>query len=280
MIANETRISIVTPSFGQAEYLEAALESVARQTFDGTIEHIIVDGGSTDGSVALLSSRHDVKWVSEPDRGQSDALNKGFALATGDIIGWLNADDFYLEGSLQAVADIFNRQPEVDVVYGDCAFVDGSGRLTRLKAEHSFSPFVLSYFGCYIPTTATFFRRRLLENGALRIQEEFHYVMDYDLFMHLGKAGATFAWLPQALAAFRWHDQNKSLDSTRRIAERMTVQDGYYIRPRSAWSRRLAYLVARGAHLMMKLTNGSLRRQRQWTVRKGESLQWWERAQP
>lgn len=278
MIAKRPCISIVTPSFGQAEYLGDALDSVASQTYEGVVEHIIIDGGSTDGTLALLSSRPGVTWVSEPDRGQSDALNKGFAMASGDIIGWLNSDDFYLVGALQMVADVFAQQPDVDVVYGDCAFVDGSGRLTRLKAEHGFSRFVLAYFGCYIPTTATFFRRRLLENGTLRILEEYHYVMDFELFMHLGNEGAHFSWLPQTLAAFRWHGQNKSLDTTQRIAERMLVQDLYRVKPRSAFGRRLTHLLARCVHVAMKITNGSIRRQREWALLKGERLQWWEKA--
>ncbi|MBU4555318.1 MAG: hypothetical protein KJ747_00400, partial [Actinobacteria bacterium] len=157
-------------------------------------------------------------------------------------------------------------------------FVDGSGRYMRLKAEHKFSPFVLSYFGCYIPTTSTFFRGSLLDGGALRINEEYHYVMDFELFMHLSKSGVRFHWLPQTLAAFRWHEQNKSLDSAKRIAERMLVQDAYCIRPKSLIGRRVAYALARVIHVAMKFASGSLARQRNSAQLEGKSLLWWDRV--
>lgn len=269
-------ISIVTPSYNQMRYLQDALDSVRCQRYAGRVDHIIIDGGSTDGSVELLAARADTDWVSEPDEGQSDALNKGFARATGDIIGWLNSDDFYLDGAFQAVSQVFEEHPEVDVVFGDCIFVDGDGRATRLKAEHAFSRVVLRYVGCFIPSTSTFFRRRLVDEGMLRLGEELHYVMDYELFMRLDSKGVRIRWIGKNLAAFRWHEENKSLDAACRVLERESVQDLYGVWPRSSASRGVAYRVVRVIHLFMKLLSGALIRQIAWHRRRGESLVWWD----
>lgn len=268
-------ISIVTPSYDQVRFLGDALTSVRCQRYEGRVEHIVIDGGSSDGSVELMASLPGLVWVSEPDEGQSDALNKGFERATGDIIGWLNSDDFYLEGAFEVIADVFDRYPNVDVVFGDCVFVDSVGRATRLKAEHAYSRLVLRYVGCFIPSTATFFRRRLVEDGMLRLRNDLHYVMDYELFMRLDSAGVQMRWVGEDLAAFRWHEENKSLDATRRIHERELVQTMYDVWPKSSRARRAAYTVVRPIHLLMKLFSGALGRQFRWRWRRGESLTWW-----
>lgn len=268
------KVSIVTPSYNQAKYLREAIDSVANQDYEGQIEHLVIDGGSTDESVAVLQAVPTVRWVSERDRGQSDALNKGLSKATGEIIGWLNADDYYLQGAVRSAVEYLALHPEVDVVYGDCAFVDAEGRVLRLKAEHGFSRWVLTHFGCYIPSTATFFRRKLVDSGDLRLVEDLHFVMDYELYLHLASVGARFAWLPKSLAAFRWTDSNKSLDVKRRVTERHQVQDRYAVRPRGASARAAMFQVSRSVHLLMKLLSGSLERQQRWKSRRGQQLDW------
>ncbi len=266
--------SIITPSLNQCAYLQDALESVRLQRGGGSVEHIVVDGGSTDGTVDLLRSSS-ATWVSEPDEGQSDALNKGFALARGQVIGWLNADEFYLPGALQAAAEVFARHPEVDVVYGDCLFADADGRLTRLKAEHAYCRALLAYYGCYIPTAATFFRRRLLDAGRLWVSAEYHYLMDWDLFLRLARDGTRMMRIPRPLAVFRWTAENKSLDADARWRERNAIQDSFGVVPRNRSARKVCYAGARGFHLLWKALNGALIEQVRWSRRRGESLKWW-----
>lgn len=268
-------ISIVTPSYGQAAFLPAAVESVRAQRGGISVEHLVIDGGSTDGTVEYLREQPDVTWVSEPDRGQSHALNKGFAMARGGIIGWLNADDFYLDGAFQRVVEFMDANPDVAVVYGDCVFVDEAGSVVRAKIEHGFSRFVLRHYGCFIPSTATFFRRELFDRGLLFIEEDLHYVMDWDLFLRLESAGASFAYLPEPLAAFRWHADNKSLDDDRRLAERESIQLAAGVRPRARAGRKLTTRIARGVHLGMKLLSGGLASQAAWKRRAGEDMTWW-----
>src|SRR5579862_3094597 len=139
---NRPDLSVITPSYNCAEFIEDALQSVARQE-RVAVEHIIVDGASTDGTADIVRPHPGLRWVSEPDRGQSDAINKGFRLAAGELVGWLNADDYYLPGSLAAIAEAGRQHPEADIIYGDCVFVDGEGRLLRSKVEHSFDRGIL-----------------------------------------------------------------------------------------------------------------------------------------
>ena len=133
------KISIITPSFNQAAFLKETINSILSQEVSLEKEHIIVDGGSTDGSLEYLKSLDDrIRWISEPDRGQADAVNKGVRMATGEIIGWLNSDDLYLQGALQAVADHFRDHPECRWAYGRCRIIDSSGKerwkwITRYK---------------------------------------------------------------------------------------------------------------------------------------------------
>src|SRR5258707_11139569 len=144
------RITVVTPSFNQGRFIEEAIESVVEQNFS-SVEHLIVDGGSNDETLNILKQRSEaptwkhVKWVSEPDSGQSAALNKGFRLATGEIIGWLNSDDRYRAGCFEAVAQAFALNPEVDIVYGDYTVIDETGSVVKTCREIEFNRLVLNY---------------------------------------------------------------------------------------------------------------------------------------
>ncbi len=221
-------ISIVTPSFNQAEYLREALDSVACQDYPA-LEHLVFDGQSTDGSAQLLneySHRPDAShlhWVSEKDDGQSDALNKGFRAARGDVIGWLNADDRYLPGCFRSVAEFFERNPDVDLVYGDFRWIDTAGRVLQVRREIAFSRFVLMYHHVlFVPSTATFIRRRIFEEGNF-LDLSYHYAMDFEFFLRLSQGGYHFRHLAKLLADFRWQRESKSsrgVEPQRREVER------------------------------------------------------------
>lgn len=207
--------SIVTPSLNQGEYLPEALQSVACQNYPA-LEHLVFDGGSTDSSVRMLAAlsgspewRH-LRWVSRPDRGQSDALNQGFRQARGDVFGWLNADDRYLPGCFETVARFFTHHPEVDIVYGDYRWIDQCGTVMQVRREIGFSRFVLMYHHVlFVPSTATFLRRRIFDQGNF-LDPTYHYAMDFEFFLRLSQQGCKFRHLPKMLADFRWQTANKS----------------------------------------------------------------------
>jgi glycosyltransferase involved in cell wall biosynthesis len=214
-----TRISIVTPSFNQGRFLSEAMESVRLQSHPD-VEHLILDGASNDGTIALLRGLDGkdewshVRWLSRADGGQSAALNKGFRLASGDIVGWLNSDDRYRPGCFDQVVKAFDQNPEVDIFYGDYTLMDEDGTIQRVRREIEFNPFILLYHRVlYIPTTATFFRQRVFEEGHL-LKEDLHYAMDYEFFLRLTAADYCIQHIPCVLADFRVHPQSKSSRGT------------------------------------------------------------------
>jgi glycosyltransferase involved in cell wall biosynthesis len=209
------KISIVTPSYNQQAFIKAALESVKNQKYP-LVEHLVYDGGSADGTVEILQALsgkpgwEHLHWVSESDKGQSDALNKGFRMATGELVGWLNSDDRYRPGCFNAVISAADKYPEIDVFYGDYTWIDQSDKRLQIRREIEFNPFVLAYHRVlYIPTTSTFFRRRIFDDGNW-IDTRYHYAMDYEFFMRLMKKGYQFQHIPHLLADFRWHSASKS----------------------------------------------------------------------
>lgn len=217
--------SIVTPSLNQGDYLKDCLESVRCQPGAGVeVEHIVIDGGSSDSTLDILRASKDALWVSEPDKGQTDAINKGFRKAKGDFLMWLNADDYLLPGALVRVLQHSQEFPEADVIYGDCLFVEERGRTIREKKEGGFSYLKLLLYGCYIPSTATFFKRNLIDRGLL-LDAAYRVCMDYEYFMRLALAGAKFSHVDAILSAFRWHGSNASIRwAVQRRKERLQVQ--------------------------------------------------------
>ncbi len=210
------KISIVTPSYNQAKFIEECLRSVREQNYPA-VEHIVVDGASTDGTVEILKRYSETPgcehlcWISEPDEGQSDALNKGFRVATGDIIGWLNSDDRYRPGCFSQIAEAFEKHRHADVIYGDYTWINERGDLLRIRREIEFSQFILSYHRVlYIPTTATFFQSRIFHNGNFP-DVKYGYAMDYEFFLRLAQKGYRFRHFPALLADFRWHAHSKTV---------------------------------------------------------------------
>ena len=220
------KFSIITPSFNQGRFIRDCIESVMAQ--DGVeTEHIVIDACSTDETVSILKSHPHLQWVSEPDKGQTDAINKGFRKATGDWLMWLNADDYLLPGSLLKVAEFTAQHPEVDVVFGDLFYVREDRSILRDKREPRFSFNMLLLYGCFIPSTSTFYRRRIVDEGYL-LDASYKVCMDYEYYLRLAHAGFRFLNLPERLACFRWHDSNVSLTyGARGYQERLQVQRKY-----------------------------------------------------
>lgn len=209
MPEQQPKISIVSPSYNQGRFIETCIKSVLQQEFT-SFEHIVVDGGSTDETLEILGKYDHVKWISEPDQGMQDALNKGFHMATGDIIGWLNTDDYYLPGCFAKVANYFLDHPETDVLYGDYRWVDQDGRVTQLRREIDFDMFILKYLHVlYIPSTATFIHKRAVSGRAL-FNPDYSYAMDYELFLRLALEGYKFSHIHAFLADFRFHEKSKT----------------------------------------------------------------------
>lgn len=219
------KFSIVTPNYNYGRFLKAALRSVFDQTSspDVSIEHIVIDGGSSDDSVQILkdwdafargtaaakASKYTFSYVSEPDHGQTDAINKGLRRATGDVVAWLNADEWYLPGKLALVAAAFANHPEADFLYGEPLFVDKDGNPIRVKWDHWFSRFVLLCHDCHISSCCSFWRRNLLDEDGF-LDPSFKVAMDYEYWCRLASRGRRFRFLPRVVGAFAWHDTNVS----------------------------------------------------------------------
>lgn len=203
------KISIVTPSYNQGQFIEEAIQSVINQNYTD-FEHIIIDACSTDKTLEVVEKYPHLKWVSEPDEGQSDALNKGFKKATGDVIGWLNADDMYLPETFVKVAKNLSKET-IDAVYANYKFVDSVGNVTRELITQNSKKW-MSLFYCFIPSTTFFFKRKIVDQGIL-IDKKFHIAMDKEFFAHIYDAGFNIQKIDSFFAHFRWHENNKSIDS-------------------------------------------------------------------
>ena len=202
-------ISVVTPSYNQGSFLEETIRSVLLQAYPG-LEFIIIDGGSTDNSVDIIRKYEPwiTYWVSEPDAGQTYAINKGIQRATGDILSWLNSDDILCPGALQRVAEQFAGIPEVDLVYGDCEMIDDSGNVfSRFDVRIGDLAGLLEEN--FISQPSAFFSRRALD-AAGGLDSELHYAMDYDLWIRMFLKKMKVCYDPAVLSRFRYHTTSKS----------------------------------------------------------------------
>jgi len=208
------KISIITPSYNQAPFIERTIQSVLSQNYPD-LEYIVVDGGSTDGTVDILKRYEGrLRWTSEKDKGQTDAINKGIAAATGEIIAYLNSDDVYEPGALRKVADYFMAHPDAQWVTGRCRIIDEHDRETR-RWITEYKNFLLRRFSYSlllvtnpVSQPATFWKRDVVkEIGLFDLNE--HYVMDYDYWLRIGKK-YPLAVLDDDLAAFRVYTTSKT----------------------------------------------------------------------
>ncbi len=205
----EPKVSIVTPSFNQARYIEQCIRSVWDQDCPN-VEHVIFDGGSKDGTLDILRrcESRGVRWISEPDKGQSDAINKGFRAATGDIIGWINSDDWYARGAFRVVLDYFRDHPEAQWVYGNNLFTDSKGHVIRRVRTMPYRWDWLLYSGLLIPQPGVFMRRRVIEDCGL-LNAELHSVMDYEWWLRIAQKHPPH-FIDRYLACFRLHEASKT----------------------------------------------------------------------
>ena len=252
------KISIVTPSYNQAGYIEATIKSVLDQNYPN-LEYIIIDGGSDDGSAEIIERYSDqlAYWVSEPDEGQTDALIKGFNLATGDIMGWLCSDDLLESTTLREVAETFSRDPRLQVVYGDGVWIDAEDRPIRQKKEIGFNRFVFMYDYNYLPQPSTFWRRGIYEKvGGL--DARWNLAMDADLWAkfaehteprHVSKQWSRMRRYPEQKNS-RLRDDSDKEDA--RIRAR-------YLPAEPAWRRKSKRVAAKGLRIALKLAQGAYR---------------------
>lgn len=224
------KFSIVTPSYNQGAFLAETVESVISQEGDFTIDYIIVDGGSSDNSVDIIKRYGALlqnggwpvkcqgitcRWVSESDRGQVDALMKGFRLAHGEILAWLNSDDTYLPGALQTAATFFRDNPETGLMYGDANYYDASGASIGSYRTAAFDLDTLAYANI-ICQPAAFFRRAVFE-AVGGLDETLHFAMDYDLWIRIGRRFSC-QYIPRLLATYRLHESSKTVNAATLIS--------------------------------------------------------------
>jgi GT2 family glycosyltransferase len=210
VLAATPRISLVTPSFKQAAFIERTISSVLEQQYPN-LEYYVQDGGSEDGTREILERHADrlAGWESRPDKGQSQAINLGFARTSGEIMAWLNSDDILLPGALHCVADFFNSNPDVDVIYGHRLLIDENDQLIGRWILPSHDHGVLSWAD-YVPQETLFWRRSIWEKVGGRIDESFRFAMDWDLLLRFRDAGARFVRIPRFLGGFRIHPHQKT----------------------------------------------------------------------
>jgi glycosyltransferase involved in cell wall biosynthesis len=252
-------ISVVTPCMNAAATISETLASVATQDY-APLEHIVVDGGSTDGTLDLLRANGSVRWTSEPDEGLSDAVNKGVAMARGDVIGWINADDVYRAGALGRVADAFAAQSQALWAFGRCAIIGSASEEIR-PAVTAYKNFFLRHWSLplhlthnFVSQPSTFFRRDAFE-AVGGLDKRYRYSMDYDLWLRFGEGSAPIV-IDEELAAFRMQEGTLSMTGfEEQFAEHLACarahQDGHRgaVMVNSALSRAIV-LTYRGLALL------------------------------
>jgi GT2 family glycosyltransferase len=203
-------VSIITPSLNCGRFIGHAVESVLTQDYR-QIEYLVMDGGSTDNTISELRRFGDrVRYVSKPDRGQADALNKGFHSAKGQIFGWLNADDTYAPQAVAAAVEFLWSNPDVACVYGDAMFIDAHGdQIARAAHVEPFNKDRLLHYSDFIVQPAAFFRRSAFE-AVGGLDASLNWTLDYDLWLKMAVKGLKFAHLPKHLANYRWLADTKT----------------------------------------------------------------------
>lgn len=264
-------LDVLTPTYNYAVFLGDALSSVRCQS--GVERHVVVDGASRDGTKELLATQPaQVRWLSEPDHGQSDALNKAVRMSNASHVGWLNADEFYLPGALQYAHDVLEEQ-NVDVLFGDCAFVDADGRFLRLLPSHRMDARTLRNYGCFVSSCATFTRRSLLVETPW--DPSYRRAMDWHLWLRLLEADATFLYVPRVFSCFRVHAGQVTAVPERDEPEEFVRLAQVRQLPQGRLQRGLPAVAGRLRHMGLKYADGGYQRQLRARRLRGTDLRWW-----
>jgi len=224
------KISIITPSYNQGEFLERSILSVLNQNYPN-LEFIIIDGGSNDGSVEIIKkyAKYLAYWVSEKDKGQSDALNKGFVRTKGEIVGWQNSDDIYLPGAFLKVAQFFKQNPKIDIIYGNRFDIDENDNIIGESRFTKFSRIVYQYNGISLGTQSTFWRKELFSKIGY-FDSNLQFAMDYEFFLRAAFKGTKFKYTPYYFGAMRRHKESKTekfLYTPPHLEEKRKVDETY-----------------------------------------------------
>lgn len=226
-MGNLPLVSIITPSYNQGKFIRNTIESVLSQEYP-FIEYIIVDGGSTDNTLEIIKEYGDrIKWVSEKDNGQSDAINKGFKMSKGEIVAWLNSDDTYEPGAIKAAVQFFMSHQNIALVYGEGDIIDENGnKVKRFDATQEFDLWKLIHVWDYIMQPTTFFRKEAVEEVGY-LDEDLNWCMDWDLWIRLS-IKYDVKYLPRTLANSReYSDTKTSMGGTKRFRELVRLMRKY-----------------------------------------------------
>lgn len=206
------KVTILTPSFNQAEFLENTIRSVLEQGYPN-LEYMIIDGGSTDGSIDIIRKyeKRLTWWVSEPDFGQSEAINKGLQRANGEIVAWLNSDDLHMPGTISFIVNAFKETPEMGMIYGDVLSIDSSGHVFNVMRYGHWGLDDLMTFSI-IGQAGAFIRRSVLDQSGM-LDASFHYMMDHHLWLRIAEV-SPIRYLPKVVAAARFHPNAKNVANT------------------------------------------------------------------
>ncbi len=247
------KISIVTPSYNQGQFLERTILSVLNQNYPN-LEYIIIDGGSTDGSVEIIKKyeKYLIYWVSELDRGQAHAINKGFKVATGELVGWQNSDDIYLPSAFYKIARKFYENPDADLVFGNKYAIDENENIIRDMRYVSFNRKSLLYEGSALSNQTAFWKKELTDKVGV-LDENFKFCMDYDFWVKAAK-NSEFLLLRDYLGCFRNHKDSKTstIISTCH-AEHLAILNREGIKP-----NKFLQLYALGRRFLLYILQGDL----------------------
>lgn len=223
------KLSIVTPTYNHAKYIETTIKSVLANNY-ADLEYIVIDGGSKDGTQDVVQkyADHIDHFISEKDEGQADAINKGFALATGEIYAYINSDDYYFPNTFEKVMKIFEENPDIDVIYGDCVFVDENEQFLRYFTEvEPFDAYRLTSCSDFIMQPTSFWRAKAF-NAIGGFEKDHHFGFDWEAWCKMVQQGCKFHYLQEPLAVNREFAQTKTLSGgMKRVNELLRIVNSY-----------------------------------------------------